>query len=142
MGWFLLLAISLFFILPAMDYGLGPINRMRAGNFPLIVSSILAVLSFLMLVRVGLGRFVAPDNISWDYRPFFAVMVSMLIFGLTARLLGLLPAIWLTVGISAIGHKRQKPIPLIAVALIVSVACWVLFSVVLGVPLRAFASLG
>jgi hypothetical protein len=138
-GWAVLLALSLFFLVQAFDYGMGTMRRIQAGAVPMLVAGLLAAISGLMLLRTALRRGALEPPADWDMRGFAAVMSGIVVFGATARPFGLVPAIGLTMVVSALGHDQTRLRSLVPVTALVALGCWLLFTQVLRLQLPAFA---
>lgn len=133
-GWLLLLLVSLYFVIQGTSYGLGTMQRMQAGTFPVLVGACLAIICVLMLLRVP----PEDEEARWDVRPLAAVMAALVAFGLLVRTAGLVPAIWAAMAVAALGDPNVRWIRLAAVMAGVALAAWLLFTVMLRLPLPAF----
>ena len=124
------------FALGAMTYPVGSAARMGPGFFPLLAGALLAVLGGLVMLRSALGtdteRLTAP---AW--RGLVLIVAAILVFGLTVRGLGLVPALLVTAFLTALAsrHTRLPVAALLAIGLtVVSVLVFVV-ALRLNVPL-------
>jgi hypothetical protein len=130
------IAIGVLFGLGALGLELGTALRMGPGYFPLVLAGILVVLGLVILAQaIGhptTGRLTVP------WRGLVLILTAPVVFGLTVRGLGLVPAIMLVVLISAFASRRMT-VPLAAVLTVaLTLFCVLVFSFGLGLPLRLF----
>ena len=88
------------------DYPMGTASRMGAGYFPFVLGCVMAVLGFIII-----GQSIATNGTpisKFAWRPLIWVLSGFVIFGLTAKWLGLVIAIILLVMISAYGGHEFK----------------------------------
>ncbi len=118
---------GLAFALGALAYDIGDPVRMGPGFFPLVVGVLLSILGVLIAItrssETGDGALTAPP-----WRAAGLIIGAILIFGLTVRGLGLVPAIVVTALLASLAsqHTRVPMAVLLAIALtVVSVAIFV-----------------
>ncbi len=142
-GWLLLLLVSLLFFAQSFQYGLGTMQRVMPGAFPMLASGALGAISLLMLLHTALS---ADDGerapLDLQLRPLLAVMAGLIAFAASIRTLGLVPAICLAMLIAGLGHRESRFGQLALVAVAMAGACWLLFGVLLRLPLRPFTFWG
>ncbi|WP_116652656.1 tripartite tricarboxylate transporter TctB family protein [Pelagibacterium sediminicola] len=120
----------------AAGFGIGNAARMGPGYVLVIAGVAMVVLGLAM--AVASLRYADPlPGIAW--RPLVAVTAGMIGFALSLRVLGLVPAVCLLVGLSAIGDPESRPLPTTALAVGVALGMWVVFVLGLRIPLPAFA---
>lgn len=134
-GGALLTLLGAFVFYTAFGFGIGTATRMEAGYFPMLLG--------IALMALGAGIILSGARLpepppTLAARPFVAVIGGMLGFFLTVDRLGLVPAIWVLVGLSALGDRDMTLRSCLALMAGVSAAAWLLFTVVLGLPLDAF----
>lgn len=129
-------ALALFGLLLAGDSALrneiGTLRLVGPGLFPLIVGVLLVVFGMLIALP-ALGK----PGVPIDYRlrePVF-VLAGVAAFAMAIRPLGLIPAIVITVFVSAFAERDYRPLSLAVLASVLSIIAWLTFSVGLGLPL-------
>lgn len=116
-------------------YDLGAIARMGPGMFPLGLGIILATLGAVLLVQA----FRRPGKWpTFNLLEPLLVLTGIVVFGLTIRPLGLIPAICLLIVIVSPAEGRLRPRAIAGLCIFISVICWLIFSVGLGLPVRMF----
>ena len=129
-------AFGLAFAVTASTYELGNALRMGPGYFPLVLGGLLVLLGVLIAIK----GFVAGEGDEFGPVPWKAGVLlvgALLFFGFTVRGLGLVPALLVTVFLSAMAGRgvRVRPAVVIAAALtVLSVAIFV-FMLQLRLPL-------
>jgi hypothetical protein len=130
------IAIGILFGLGSLELELGTPLRMGPGYFPLVLSGILVALGLVIFAQAFGHPTTGSLAVSW--RGLVLILAAPVVFGLTVRGLGLVPAVMLVVLISAFASRRMS-VPL---ALVLTVAmtlfCVLVFSLGLGLPLRLF----
>ena len=132
-----LFSAGLYFAIHGASYDIGTATRMGPGFFPVALGMIAMVVAGL-LVAAGHNRPVALPRIAW--RPLFAVLGGIAAFIIGLHRIGLIPAAFLVVLISALGERDSHVPSIIALAACISVGCWLIFSVGLGMPIPAFVA--
>lgn len=108
---------------------------MGPGYFPVVISSLL-ILFGLILFGTSFTRRAGLPMFSW--RATFAVLGSILIFGVALKTVGSIPALFGTVIVSSLADPESRPLETLALAVGVSVGCWLLFSKALGMNMPPF----
>lgn len=117
------------------ELSLGVIRRLGPGGFPFGVGIILIVLgAMIALPAVGRGS----KALQWKLRVPLVITAAIVAFALSARTLGVVPAIFLTVFISSLADLRLKPLFSAMLASALSGMVWLLFSVALGLTIPMF----
>jgi hypothetical protein len=130
------IAIGLLFGLGATGLDIGTSLRMGPGYFPLVLAGLLVALG-LAIVAYGFGH-TATGRLVVPWRGLVLILAAPVVFGLTVRGLGLVPAIALVVLISAFASRRMSVPLALALSLGLTVFCVLVFSLGLGLPLRLF----
>jgi Tripartite tricarboxylate transporter TctB family len=130
------IAIGLLFGLGATRLEIGTSLRMGPGYFPLVLSGLLVALG-LAIAAYGFGH-TATGRLVVPWRGLVLILAAPVVFGLTVRGLGLVPAIALVVLISAFASRRMSVLLALALTLGLTVFCVLVFSLGLGLPLRLF----
>jgi len=139
------LAASLVLLLTGLCFGLtsffgmevGSALRMGPGYFPLVLSILITAIG----LAVGLKALTISVPFHPQHAPFrsiVAIVVAPIIFGLTVRGLGFVPAVTLTAFSAAMATKGQKPHLAAIIALAITAFCLAVFYYGLGLPVRLF----
>jgi hypothetical protein len=122
------------FAVGATDYGLGTPSAMGAGAFPFVLGILLAVFGAITIVK----GFVAGDTepigpIPW--RAIGLITGGVLFFGATVRGLGVAPAVFVAVLLSALASERTRPRGALVIAAGLTVLCVAIFVIALQLRL-------
>ncbi len=134
-GGLLFVLLGLYVLITAFDFGIGSAQRMGAGYYPMFLGASAIGLGALIMMPAFREPASVP-RIAW--KPFIAVIGGLTSFLLLADWLGLVPAIWALVGISAMADEDITPRGAIALMAALSFALWLLFRVALRLPIPAF----
>ena len=93
-------------IVKVYEYPMGTASRMGAGYFPFLLGVVMAVLGVIIIAQALLTSGGPVSKFAW--RPLFWVLGAFVIFGLTAKFLGLVIAILLLVVISSYGGHEHR----------------------------------
>ena len=93
-------------IVKVYEYPMGTASRMGAGYFPFLLGVVMAVLGLIIIAQALLTSGGPVSKFAW--RPLFWVLGAFVIFGLTAKFLGLVIAILLLVVISSYGGHEHR----------------------------------
>ena len=93
-------------IVKVYEYPMGTASRMGAGYFPFLLGIVMAVLGLIIIAQALLTSGGPISKFAW--RPLFWVLGAFVIFGLTAKFLGLVIAILLLVVISSYGGHEHR----------------------------------
>ena len=103
---FAVIGFAFAIIVKAYDYPMGTASRMGAGYFPFVLGNVMGVLGLIIIVQALLTSGTPISKFAW--RPLIWVLSAFVIFGLTAKLLGLVIAILLLVVISSYGGHEHR----------------------------------
>jgi uncharacterized membrane protein len=130
------IVIGVVFGLGSMGLEIGTALRMGPGYFPLVLAGLLVALGLAIVAQSfgheATGEFVVP------WRGLVLILAVPVVFGLTVRGLGLVPALALVVLISAFASRRMSVPLALALAFGLTLFCVLVFSFGLGLPLRLF----
>ena len=130
------IAIGVVFGLGSIGLEIGTALRMGPGYFPLVLAGLLVALGLAIVARSfgheATGQVVVP------WRGLVLTLAVPIVFGLTVRGLGLVPALALAVLISAFASRRMSVPLALALSLGLTLFCILVFSFGLGLPLRLF----
>ncbi len=130
-------AFGLAFAITSSTYELGTPLRMGPGYFPLILGGLLVLLGILIVVK----GFVAGEGDDIGRVPWKAgalLMAALLFFGFTVRGLGLVPALLVTVFLSALAGHHARVIPAVVIAASLTALSVLIFVIVLQLRLPYF----
>ena len=103
---FAVIGFAFAIIVKVYDYPMGTASRMGAGYFPYVLGIVMGVLGLLILGQALLTTGGPIGKFAW--RPLIWVLSAFVIFGLTAKFLGLVIAILLLVVISSYGGHEHR----------------------------------
>jgi Tripartite tricarboxylate transporter TctB family len=104
-------------IVKVYEYPMGTASRMGAGYFPFVLGNILGVMGLVIMAKAWVSDGGPINKFAW--RPLIWVLSAFVIFGLTAKWLGLVIAIVLLVMISSFGgHEFRLKEALISSAIL------------------------
>ena len=128
---------GLAFAITSSTYEVGTALRMGPGYFPLVLGSLLVVLGILIAVK----GFVAADSDDIGTVPWKALVLlvaALIFFGYTVRGPGLVPALLITVFLSALAGHRAKVIPAVVIAACITALSVLIFVITLQLRLPYF----
>ena len=130
------IAIGAFFATQSLGMELGTAFRMGPGYFPLVLSGFLILLGLIILVQSTQYAAEPIGPIAW--RGMLFILPAPVIFGLTVRGLGFVPAVFLTALIAAFASSRMKPGIALLLVSGLTIFSVLVFSYALGLPFRRF----
>ena len=123
---FAVIGFAFAIIVKVYEYPMGTASRMGAGYFPFVLGNIMGVIGLVVIAQALLTSGGPISKFAW--RPLFWVLLAFVIFGLTAKFLGLVIAILLLVVISSYGgheHKWKEAIISSVILAVTSIAVFV-----------------
>ncbi|WP_323042556.1 tripartite tricarboxylate transporter TctB family protein [Gemmobacter sp.] len=133
----LLMLAAGFFGWQTLDLDLGTTFRMGPGYFPAVLSAILFLLGLIILIKGIMGpASVGFGRVAW--RGMLFILPAPVVFGLTVRGLGFVPALFITALIAAQASLRMRPLPSLILAVGVTIFSTLVFSYALGLPFQRF----
>jgi hypothetical protein len=131
------IGFGLFFGLTAiLDLEIGTALRMGPGYAPLVLAGVLVLIGLLIVAGALRGAPQPIGAIAWRGMAF--LLPAPILFGLTVRGLGFVPAVFLACLLAAFASPRVKVWQALVLALAVTVFCTLVFSYALGLPYRRF----
>lgn len=131
-----LLAVGIGFGLSSVfTMDVGSALRMGPGYFPLILSIVITVIG----IAIGIKAFAETETFRPQIVPLralAAIIVAPILFGLTVRGLGFVPAVALTALSAASAAGGQRPLVVFSITLGITVFCLGVFYYGLGLPVR------
>lgn len=129
-GIFLLL--GLYVLVTAKSFGLGNAARMGGGYYPMILGTI------LMGLGVGIsliGWRERGGSLSINVLPFIAVVSGLCCFFFLIDRFGIIPAIFCLIVVASLSDLERRWRGTAILAVIFSVVSWLVFSILLGLPI-------
>ncbi|MCL4189875.1 MAG: tripartite tricarboxylate transporter TctB family protein [Rhodobacteraceae bacterium] len=132
-------AIGAFFLYHSFSYGIGPVNRMQPGHFPMLLGAIAVALG-LAIAAIGMLRGGAADGSRrrWPVRSILAVLAGIAAFALLLRPLGLVPAAAIAAAAAAAGDPTARLPAILGVGLFMGALAWAVFKLGFGLTVPSF----
>ncbi|WP_442579790.1 tripartite tricarboxylate transporter TctB family protein [Mesorhizobium sp. ASY16-5R] len=140
-GGLVIVAFAGAYALSASNLSLTSSLGIGAGLFPMILAGVLALLGAVVAVQaLGGKRVTVPqdDQGPIPYRGIILVTLSPVTFALLIAPLGVVPALWVAVFLSALASRDTTLPGAAAVSTVMTVFCVGLFGWGLGLPLVLF----
>lgn len=115
-------------------YPMGTLKRLGPGFFPTVLCVMLIALGVVILVGAMVRAGPRPTV---DWLSLCSVPSGLLVFALTVDSLGLVPAVLLLVAISTVADRPYRPRRTLALAVVLTVACVLVFQIGLGMKMPA-----
>jgi hypothetical protein len=125
---------GLAFAVLATGYDLGTPLQVGPGGFPLVLGSLLVLLGGLIAVKGTIEGAAEPIGVI-PWRAVGLVIGSVVVFALTVRGLGVIPATFLTTLMAGFASVRAALLPTVAIGVGLTALSVLLFVVALGVRL-------
>lgn len=103
---FAVIGFAFAIIVKVYEYPMGTASRMGAGYFPFVLGNIMGVLGLIIIVQALLTSGGPVSKFAW--RPLAWVLAAFVIFGLIAKLAGLVISIVVLVLVSSYGGHEHK----------------------------------
>lgn len=133
---FVLLCVGFGFAWVGSGYNIGTLTAMGPGFMPVALGLCIAFLAALLL---WLER-PAADDMKFSLRPIVCVSVGMVAWVLLAERAGFFAAGVAQVALSSVALPGQKWLTIAVIAVVLNIAAFALFVLVLGLPLPAFGN--
>ncbi|HEX2827369.1 MAG TPA: tripartite tricarboxylate transporter TctB family protein [Burkholderiales bacterium] len=119
-------------MLMARDYPMGSALRMGPGYFPNVLSGVIILFGLGMLLK----GVVKPERVegTWSLRALCILPLATVIFGLLMEHAGFIPALIVLILVSAYAGNQFKLLEVILLAIGLTIACWAVFILGLGLP--------
>ncbi|MFG1298197.1 tripartite tricarboxylate transporter TctB family protein [Xanthobacter sp. V3C-3] len=133
MSGLLFIALAALFAWQALDLPMGTAVRMGPGYFPMVLAGLMGLLGLIVLIN-GL-RFPGemPSGVAW--RALAVLTFAVAFFGFAVRPLGFLPALAISVFVSALASTKFRLLTALANTAVMTLFAWVVFIKGLGLPL-------
>jgi hypothetical protein len=130
------IAIGLAFAIGTRNLDLGTAFRMGPGYFPLVLAGLLMLIGFVIVFQAIREPWIALQMHPAPWRGVVLILAAPVLFGATVRGLGLLPAIAEVALVSSFASRRMSVPLAVAITVILTAFCVLVFSVALGLPIR------
>ena len=132
-----LIVFGLAFMVLAYGYGLGTPINFGPGLFPFVFGGLLVVTVAIDFAQVVNDK--APDIVAGiELRRLLCVCISLLAFALLLGSAGFVPAVFVTTAVAMRAEPSVSWKILLLYAVSLSAVCYVVFLVILGIPVVAF----
>ena len=129
-------ATGLFFLLQSLGLEIGTAFRMGPGYFPLLLAGVLIVLGLIILVQATRVEGEPVGPLAW--RGMLLILPAPILFGLTVRGLGFVPAIFICAFVASFASTRMTPLMAVILSVLLTAFSVVVFSYGLGLPFERF----
>ena len=127
---------GLFFAIQSLGLELGTSFRMGPGYFPLVLAGLLILLGLVILIQSFRAEGEPIGALAW--RGMLFILPAPVIFGLTVRGLGFVPALVLTAFFACFASHRMSVVWALILSLSITVFSVIVFSYALGLPFERF----
>lgn len=131
----LIVLVGAYFFIGAQEYRMGTVVRMGPGFIPY----------WLGLIAMGLGAVIGltalgrPGGLpGFSLRAAGAVLASIGLFAFLLPRFGLIVAVAVACAVSILGDQDARPLRSVLTVAAITLICWVLFIVILRLPIPAF----
>lgn len=128
------IGFGLAFAVLAAGYDIGTPVQLGPGGFPLVLGGLLVLLGALIAVKGTIEGAAEPIGVI-PWRAVALIIGSVVVFALSVRGLGVVPATLLTTLMAGFASVRARLVPVVAVSIGLTAVSVVLFVVALGVRL-------
>jgi putative tricarboxylic transport membrane protein len=125
-GGALMILIGLFASVQGVGYGVGSVQNMGPGFFPVSVGVVLIVTGLGIAIIKSSAKIVTT-GVTAEWRGWTCILASLVAFICLAGHLGLLPATFATVFIAALGDRENTLLRAAVLAAGVSLICVIVF---------------
>lgn len=135
----LVFGVGCFYLVGAYDYEMGSMSHMGPGFLPRAYGACAAVLGCFIFVGSFRQKTTSDANVDDVFlRSFLGIVLSIITFALVIPSYGLIPASFSTVLVASLGSEQFKPLTVLVLGCLVSISVWLIFSVMLGMPIVGF----
>lgn len=137
--------IAAWFAWQTQELTIGTPLRMGPGFFPLMLAGVLALLGAVILIKAFFKEPSDLGKVPW--RGAFCILLSPILFGMMVRgfaplgipALGLVPSVAVTIFVSSFASRRITIGLSVALTVILTIFCLIVFQRLLGLPVPPFA---
>ncbi|WP_442578205.1 tripartite tricarboxylate transporter TctB family protein [Mesorhizobium sp. ASY16-5R] len=132
----LFVAAGLFFAMQSLDLEIGTAFRMGPGYFPIVLSGVLILLGLIIVIQATRVEGEPVGPLAW--RGMVLILPAPILFGLTVRGLGFVPAIFITSFIASFASTRMTVVMALVLSVLLTLFSVAVFSYGLGLPFERF----
>lgn len=132
----LFVVVGLFFLIQSLGLEIGTAFRMGPGYFPLVLSGVLVLLGLVILVQATRVEGEPIGPLAW--RGMLLILPAPIIFGLTVRGLGFVPAVFISAFVASFASSRMTVVMAVVLSALLTVFAFAVFSYGLGLPFERF----
>jgi hypothetical protein len=131
----LIVAVGAYFLVGALEFRMGTVQRMGPGFIPFTLGAICIGLG-LAITALAFGQ--GGDWPRPSLRAVLCVLGSLLAFGLLLNRLGLVPATVAAVVVAMMADRAARLRVSLIAAIVIAFLAWLVFVAILGLQMRAF----
>ena len=131
-----LAGIGAIYLAASLALPIGSAVRMGSGYFPMLVAGLLILVG--LAAAAGGIRQIDEEDEPHAWWALATIIGAVLVFGLTVRALGLMPAVVATALLSCWGTGQFRLHQALIVAVLLAIFCWAVFILGLGLALDPF----
>ena len=124
--------LGLYVLVTAKSFGLGTAARMGGGYYPMILGAILMALGIAISL---IGSRERGSPLSINFFPLVAVVAGLWCFVFLIDRIGIIPAIFILIFVASAADLERRWGGTAILAFIFSLVSWLLFSILLGLPI-------
>lgn len=133
------LVIAIVFGFEGWRYGLGEGAQAGPGFFPVILSVMTGVFGALTIfLGIRNREHETPEPVSW--RAIVLICASLALFAAAARILGLVPIVFVCTILAALASTRNSILAAVIIGVAMSALCYLIFAVGLSISLPTFGT--
>jgi hypothetical protein len=132
----LFILLGLFFVVQSLGLELGTAFRMGPGYFPLVLACVLVLFGLIIVIQSTRVEREGVGSIAW--RGLMFILPAPIVFGMTVRGLGFVPALFLAAMIASFASSRMTPLMSVLLSAVLTLFSVLVFSYGLGLPFRSF----
>ena len=136
LGGLALIVIGGGFAAVAYRYGIGTIAAIGPGFFPFATGLLMAAIGVVLLVSACFRAGMASEEVS--IRPFVFISAAIVAFALLIGRMGFAPATFAAGMLSVYSDPSSRLLPAVVLSVAVTIGCWVIFILLLGLNIPLF----
>jgi hypothetical protein len=121
----------------SQDFAFGTLTRMGPGFLPTVLASLLIAIGALVTCRGFALRGAAIEPSTW--RPQIVIVIAIVLFALLIERVGLIPTVFIVTNIASFASTEFKLRDSFFLSVGMSIACYLVFVRLLGLPLTSVA---
>lgn len=131
---FLFILIGSVFLFGTVELPYGTWRRIGPGGFPALIAGLLILMGLIVSIRGLINSSHHPEVPRFHFNKLGFVIASLVLFGLTIRGAGMLPAIMLSTIVASRAVPRQRLIAVVFYGLFLGAVSSLVFVTALGMP--------